>query len=317
MAWLLSHFALLGSALCTARVAYAPAVMSSLVASEAIQGEARLHFELERDVDHIDRLAQQIAQWQPSPSRLSLEGVTPTPQSTSTGNTVSSPDMLYVGLDGLRMTDQLRSSSQHATLKSLTLSSKSPAQTSLRLARPVAGKPASLQPSMLDSAFTGSVSFFAQRRQSSPMLAALVTSKPVATVTKSTSPGTVNGDSGELACRPACMDNQGVCSQGLCLCKSPFVGPSCEFLDRDQSNVVWHSLNRWAESRNWFQISAVLDTSVPLFAALLFWAATVALAALGGWLCMRVLLARHAGKAAADTQVGIEHEAWIRGIPKS
>lgn len=133
------------------------------------------------------------------------------------------------------------------------------------------------------------------------------TSAPVGTAAPaSTAAPAVRGD---VPCTPACQPSQGLCVDGICLCKYPYAGESCQYINSALLTSPWRVFHRLAESMGRYDISHKLDRAVPLPLAILFWCAVVPPAAFLGSLAKRCCGKREHQNIKVQMD---QHEAWVR-----
>lgn len=121
---------------------------------------------------------------------------------------------------------------------------------------------------------------------------------------------------GSGECKPPCEDDQGVCVAGICLCASPYIGNSCEFIDPDQTSGIWQvpqHFAHWMQNYKWAYLG---NTHVPKWIAVPFWVIMMGLAAFLAALCYRFFPeakeVQARGEVTDQEDDALRHEAWIR-----
>lgn len=142
--------------------------------------------------------------------------------------------------------------------------------------------------------------------------AAKVTAAPPSVVAKPSGVG-----AGDDTCDPACDHGHGLCHNGICLCRSPYIGETCQDVDLRATRHLAAVRSVKMLTSNPGAIFMLLS-EVPLMLAMLVVILGVAAAVLFATFCAHVFL--NINEKSDDTFAEEEnipqegfHEAWLRG----
>lgn len=114
------------------------------------------------------------------------------------------------------------------------------------------------------------------------------------------------------SCMPPCQQGRGLCTNGVCLCRSPFIGPVCSEVDlRAMRNArAVGAVGKWAGVH---AATVIVSLHIPVPLAAVLWTLATVLSAVSAAVCCRPRKGHRAFSQVAEAgeDENNKHEAWV------